>query len=91
MRLEYLTAESEIRGITYVLAVPTQEGAVAFIEYGIDVQIMNPNENLEMLYTGCVIEPRVQDLVFPLIEPKENHPYGWYRKFEKKKRYRYSV
>lgn len=86
MRSKYLTAESEIRGITYALGVPTQEIAQAFIEYGIDVQIMNPNENLEMLDNRWVIEPRVQDLVFPLIEPKENHPYGWYRKFEKKKR-----
>ena len=86
MRSKYLTAESEIRGIAYTVGFPTQEIAQAFIEYGIDVQIMNPNENLEMLYTGCVIEPRVQDLIFPLIEPKENHPYGWYRKFEKKKR-----
>ena len=86
MRSKYLTTESEIRGIAYALGFPTQEGAVAFIEYGIDAQIMNPNKNLEMLDTRGVIEPRVQDLVFPLIEPKENHPYGWYRKFEKKKR-----
>ena len=86
MRSKYLTTESEIRGIAYTVGVPTQEGAQAFIGHGIDVQIINLNENLEMLYTGCVIEPRVQDLIFPLIEPKENHPYGWYRKFEKKKR-----
>ena len=86
MRSKYLSAESEISGIAYAIRVPTQEGAVAFIECGIDVQIMNPNENLEMLDNRWVIEPRAQDLVFPLIEPKENHPYGWYRKFEKKKR-----
>ena len=86
MRSKYLTSESEIRGIAYVVGVPTQGIAQAFIGHGIDVQIMNLNENLEMLYDGYVIEPRVQDLVFPLIEPKENHPYGWYRKFEKKKR-----
>ena len=51
MRSKYLTTESEIRGIAYALGFPTQEGAVAFIEYGIDAQIMNPNKNLEMLDT----------------------------------------
>ena len=86
MRLEYLTTELSIRELAYAVGVPTQEIAQAFMEYGIDAQIINPNENLEMLDNRWAIEPRVQDLVSPLIEPKENHPYGWYRKFEKKKR-----
>ena len=67
MKSKYLTTESEIRGITYTVGVPTQDVAQAFIEHGIEVQ-------------------KIRDLFFPLIEPKENHPYGWYRKFEKKKR-----
>ena len=86
MKSKYLTAESEIRGIAYTVGVPTQEVAQAFIEHGIEVQIISPDGNLGILDNSWNIEPQIRDLVFPLIEPKENHPYGWYRKFEKKKR-----
>ena len=86
MKSKYLTAESEIRGITYALGIPAQDVAQAFIEHGIEVQIISPDGNLGILDNSWVIEPQIGDLGFPLIEPKENHPYGWYRKFEKKKR-----
>ena len=86
MKSKYLTAESEIRGIAYTVGVHTQEVAQAFIEHGIEVQVISPVKNLGILDNNWVIEPQIRDLVFPLIEPKENHPYGWYRKFEKKKR-----
>ncbi len=86
MKSKYLTFDSEIRGITYTVGVPTQDVAQAFIEHGIEVQIISPNKNLGMLDNSWSIAPQIRDLVFPLIEPKENHPYGWYRKFEKKKR-----
>ena len=86
MKSKYLTAESEIRGITYTVGVPTQDVAQSFIGHGIKVQIISPNKNLGMLDNSWGIAPQIRDLVFPLIEPKENHPYGWYRKFEKKKR-----
>ena len=83
MKSKYLTFDSEIRGITYTA---TQDVAQAFIEHGIEVQIISPDGNLGILDNSWVIEPQIGNLVFPLIEPKENHPYGWYRKFEKKKR-----
>ena len=86
MKSKYLTTESEIRGIAYDVGVTAQYVAQAFIEHGIEVQIISPVKNLGMLDTSWVIEPQIRDSVFPLIEPKENHPYGWYRKFEKKKR-----
>ena len=86
MKSKYLTFDSEIRGITYTVGVPTQDVAQAFIEHGIEVQIISPDGNLGMLDSSWAVEPQIRDLVFPLIEPKENHPYGWYRKFEKKKR-----
>ena len=86
MKSKYLTTESEIRGIAYTVGVPTQDVAQAFIEHGIEVQIISPDGNLGILDNSWVIEPQIRDLVFPLIKPKENHPHGWYRKFEKKKR-----
>ena len=86
MKSKYLTTESEIRGIALAVGVPTQYVAQAFIEHGIKVQIISPDGNLGILDNCWVIEPQIGNLVFPLIEPKENHPYGWYRKFEKKKR-----
>lgn len=86
MKSEYLTAETEIRGIAYALGIPAQDIAQSFIEHGIEVQIISPDKNLGMLDNSRAIEPQIIDLGFHLIEPKENHPYGWYRKFEKKKR-----
>ena len=86
MKSKYLTAELEIRGITYTIGIPTQDVAQSFIEHGIEVQIISPDGNLGMLDNSWAIEPQIRDSVFPLVKPKENHPYGWYRKFEKKKR-----
>ena len=86
MRSKHLTAESEMRGIAYAIGIHAQDVAQSFIEHGLKVQIISPNKNLGMLDNSWGITPQIRDLVFPLIEPKENHPYGWYRKFEKKKR-----
>ena len=86
MRSKHLTAESEMRGITYAIGIHAQYVAQSFIEHGIKVQIISPNKNLGMLDSSWSIAPQIIDLNFPSIEPKENHPHGWYRKFEKKKR-----
>ena len=69
-----------------MVGVPAQDVAQAFTEHGIKVQIISPDGNLGIPDNSWVIEPQIGDLGFSLIEPKENHPYGWYRKFEKKKR-----
>lgn len=76
MKSKYLTAESEIRGIASAIGIPTQEVAQSFIEHCIEIQIISPDGNLGMLNNSWVIEPHIRDLIFPLIEPKENHPYG---------------
>lgn len=86
MKSKYLTTESEIRGIAYDVGVTAQDVAQSFIEQGIEVQIISSDKKLGMLDNSWGIAPQIIDLNFPSIEPKENHPYGWYRKFEKKKR-----